>query len=298
MSGKPFYLLTLLRPANIITAMTDILAGIAISGVLVYNTNSNHFIFDLLLLLFSTIGLYGGGIVFNDIFDLESDTINRPERILPRGLVSKNEAILLGCLMLLMGVGLAFIVSVLSGVIAFIISLLALSYDKISKHYPIVGPLNMGLCRGGNLLLGMSISNDAVFNYWYIGIIPILFIAAITLTAKKEASGNNQAAILVALLLDAIVVILFVYIGNLLGFRFWILLPFLLFWYGINFFAKYKAFIYNQPAAIQKAVKTGVLSLIPLNASYVAGSAGLFYALFVLALLPLSILLSKKFAVT
>ena len=194
MSGKPFYLLTLLRPANIITAMTDILAGIAISGVLVYNTNSNHFIFDLLLLLFSTIGLYGGGIVFNDIFDLESDTINRPERILPRGLVSKNEAILLGCLMLLMGVGLAFIVSVLSGVIAFIISLLALSYDKISKHYPIVGPLNMGLCRGGNLLLGMSISNDAVFNYWYIGIIPILFIAAITLTAKKEASGNNPVS--------------------------------------------------------------------------------------------------------
>ncbi|CAD0001350.1 UbiA-like protein EboC [Flavobacterium chungangense] len=298
MSGKPFYLLTLLRPANIITAITDILAGIAISGVLVFNTNSSHFMLDLLLLLFSTIGLYGGGIVFNDIFDLESDTINRPERILPRGLVSKNEAILLGCLMLLMGVGLAFIVSVLSGILAFIISLLALSYDKISKHYPIVGPLNMGLCRGGNLLLGMSISNDAVFNYWYIGIIPILFIAAITLTAKKEASGNNKAAILVALLLDAIVVVLFVYVGHLLGFRFWILLPFLLFWYGINFFAKYKAFIYNQPATIQKAVKTGVLSLIPLNASYVAGSAGLFYALFVLALLPLSILLSKKFAVT
>lgn len=298
MSGKPFYLLTLLRPANIITAMTDILAGIAISGVLVFNTNSSHFIPDLLLLLFSTIGLYGGGIVFNDIFDLESDTINRPERILPQGLVSKNEALLLGCLMLLMGVGLAFIVSVLSGILAFIISLLALSYDKISKHYPIVGPLNMGLCRGVNLLLGMSISNDAVFNYWYIGIIPILFIAAITLTAKKEAFGNNKAAILVALLLDAIVVILFVYIGHLLGFRFWILLPFLLFWYGINFFAKYKAFIYNQPATIQKAVKTGVLSLIPLNASYVAGSAGLLYALFVLALLPLSILLSKKFAVT
>lgn len=298
MSGKPFYLLTLMRPANIITAMTDILAGIAISGVLAFNTNSGHFILDLLLLLLSTIGLYGGGIVFNDIFDLKADAINRPERILPKGLVSKNEAILLGCILLLMGVGLAFIVSVLSGVLAFIISLLALSYDKISKHYPVVGPLNMGLCRGGNLLLGMSISNDAVFNYWYIGIIPILFIAAITLTAKKEASGNNKSAILVALVLDAIVVLLFLYMGYLLSFKFWILLPFLLFWYGINFFAKYKAFTYNQPSFIQKAVKTGVLSLIPLNASYVAGSAGLFYALLVLALLPLSILLSKKFAVT
>lgn len=298
MSKKIFYLLTLLRPANIITAVSDIIAGVAISGVLVFSSASNYFILDLVLLILSTIGLYGGGIVFNDIFDLEADTLNRPERILPRGLVSKNEALLLGCIMLLMGIGTAFVVSVLSGILALIISVLALSYDKISKHYAVVGPLNMGLCRGGNLLLGMSIIKDAVANYWYIGIIPIIFIAAITLTAKKEAFGNNKSAILVALILDAIVVALFFYIGYIIGFRFWVLLPFLLFWYGINFFAKYKAFIYNQPLYIQKAVKTGVLSLIPLNASYVAGSAGLFYALPVLALLPLSILLAKKFAVT
>ncbi len=298
MPPKLFYLLTLLRPANVVTAVSDIIAGVAVSGILIFNNSSADFILDLVLLILSTIGLYGGGIVFNDIFDLESDTLNRPERILPRGLVSKNEALLLGCMMLLMGVGTAFVVSLLSGILALIIGLLALSYDKISKHYPVVGPINMGLCRGGNLLLGMSISNDAVSNYWYIGIIPIIFIAAITLTAKKEAFGNNKSAILVALLLDAIVVALFLYIGYLIGFRFWVLLPFLLFWYGINFFAKYKAFIYNQPLYIQKAVKTGVLSLIPLNASYVAGTAGLFYALPVLALLPLSILLSKKFAVT
>ncbi|TRX36511.1 polyprenyltransferase [Flavobacterium sp. ZT3R18] len=298
MPPKLFYLLTLLRPANVVTAVSDIIAGVALSGILIFNNLSTDFILDLVLLILSTIGLYGGGIVFNDIFDLESDTLNRPERILPRGLVSKKEALLLGCMMLLMGVGTAFVVSLLSGILALIISLLALSYDKISKHYPVVGPINMGLCRGGNLLLGMSISNDAVSNYWYIGIIPIIFIAAITLTAKKEAFGNNKSAILVALVLDAIVVALFFYIGDLIGFRFWVLLPFMLFWYGINFFAKYKAFIYNQPLYIQKAVKTGVLSLIPLNASYVAGSAGLFYALPVLALLPLSILLSKKFAVT
>lgn len=298
MPGKLFYLVTLVRPANIVTAVTDILAGIAISGLLILNTNNGSEIQNMLLLILSTIGLYGGGIVFNDIFDLKADTINRPERVLPRGLVSKNEAILLGCFMLLAGIGFAFAVSVFSGILAAVIGLLALTYDKISKHYPVAGPLNMGLCRGGNLLLGMSISNDAVFTYWYIGIIPILFIAAITLTAKKEAAGNNKPAILTALLLDAIVVVLFIFIGYQLGFRFWLLLPFLLFWYGINFFAKYKAFIYNQPVTIQKAVKTGVLSLIPLNASYVAGSAGLVYALFVLALLPLSILLSKKFAVT
>ena len=66
-------------------------------------------------------------------------------------------------------------------------------------------------------------------------LLPILFIAAITLTAKKEASGNNKSAILTALLLDAIVVVLFIFIGYKLEFRFWQLLPFLLFWYGPRF---------------------------------------------------------------
>jgi 4-hydroxybenzoate polyprenyltransferase len=42
----------------------------------------------------------------------------------------------------------------------------------------------------------------------------------------------------------------------------------------------------------------GVLSLIPLNASYVAGFSNWKYGLAVLCLLPVSILLAKKFSVT
>ena len=79
--------LQLTRPANIITAIADILAGVAIATF--------SFSIDeidptkVILLCISTIGLYGGGIVFNDIFDLELDTkvlhqllkYNSPENI-------------------------------------------------------------------------------------------------------------------------------------------------------------------------------------------------------------------------
>lgn len=297
MTRKLYHLITLLRPANIITAISDIIAGVAITFTL-FNHSSNFFILNFLLLVFSTIGLYGGGIVFNDVFDLKSDMQNRPERILPRGLISKKHAMILGCVMLFLGVIAASLVSVFSGFLAFLIGLLALSYNKITKHNSLFGPINMGLCRGANLLLGMSIINEVVFYYWYFGIIPIVFIAAITLTGKKEICGNNKTAIFIALILDLLVFFLFVIFGYIVGFKLLYLFPFLLFWYAINFYVKYKALIYNEPIYIQKAVKIGVLSLIPLNACYVAGSLGLIYALLVFTLLPVSFFLAKTFSVT
>ena len=246
----------------------------------------------------STKGLYAGGIIFNDIFDLKADIISRPERILPRGLVSVTEATFLGVALLAGGIIAAAIVSPVSGLFAAAIALLALSYDKVSKHYPVIGPLNMGLCRGFNLLLGMSICNGFAVQHWYIGIIPIVFIAAVTLTAKKEATGKNTGAISVAMVLDFSVVVLFIIMGMFNRINVLVTLPFLLIWYGMNFYAKYRAIRQNEPLFIQKAVKTGVLSLIILDACYVAGYAGWLYALPVIILLPVSILLAKKFAVT
>ena len=61
-----------MRPANIVTAHADILAGYAAAGA----TNGVH----LVLLLAATTGLYGGGVVFNDVFDAKLDAMERPER--------------------------------------------------------------------------------------------------------------------------------------------------------------------------------------------------------------------------
>ncbi|WP_316839856.1 UbiA-like protein EboC [Pedobacter gandavensis] len=297
-SGKWTHYLTLMRPANVMTALSDILGGIAISGFFSPADWSSSSLTHITLLLLSTIGLYGGGIVFNDVFDLEEDIESRPERILPSGKVAYNEAVQLGVGLFVIGIGAAVTVSLLSGVIALGIAVLALCYNKFGKHHPFFGPLNMGICRGGNLLLGMSILPDHLFQNGYIVLVPIIFIAAITLTAQKEVSGNNKSAILLAMFLDILVVAMFFAISRLSGLNLWVAAPFLILWYGLNFLAKLKAYQTNRPDWIKKAVKTGVLSLILLNACYIAGFANWFYALPVLFLLPISVLLAKRFAVT
>jgi 4-hydroxybenzoate polyprenyltransferase len=293
---KLFYYLALTRPANVITAVSDIAAGVAIANAFLMEAFPwASFVF----LILATSGLYAGGIVFNDVFDAELDKIERPERIIPSGNLTRNQAVFFGITLFVFAIFFATLVSIQSGVIAALIALFAVIYDKFAKNYLVGGPLTMGLCRGLNLALGMSILADRQLpEMWMMVFIPIVFVAAITLTSQGEVLGNNKLSITFALVLDILVAAVILTLGFKGVMNLWMVLPFVLLWIGINFSAKLKAIRLNEPKNIMNAVKMGVLSLIPLNASYVAGFSNWKYGLAVLCLLPVSILLAKKFSVT
>ena len=287
----------LIRPANIVTAISDILAGSAIAGY--FNELHTPSISKLILLLLSTSCLYAGGIVFNDIFDLNIDRSERPERPLPNGEISLKNAQIFGITLFISGILFSFLVQFQSGIIAILTSLMALIYDRYTKDYLIVGSLNMGFCRGLNLILGMSILPGIIYsNLIWICIIPIIFIAAITITSKGEVLGKNKSAIFLALILDLFVTGILLGIAILGWIDIWMAGPFILFWIGMNVKAKLKAIVKNNPEFIKIAVKMGVLSLIPLNASFVAGFGHWILGLYTLLLLPISIELAKRFSVT
>lgn len=290
------YFVSFVRPANVVTAIADIIAGAAIGGAL---SGGHTQAGSLALLVLSTIGLYGGGIVFNDIFDLDIDRIERPERLLPSGKLSLKTALIFGFTLLAIGILAAAGVSSTSGIIATAVALLALSYDRYSKHIQVLGPLNMGLCRAGNLLLGVSIVPEAVMDYGWLGIIPVLFISAVTLTSQKEAEGNNQRSIAIALALDVTILTILLVLSRFTPFHLILSMPFMAIWFFMNATAKYKAIQNNSPELIKRAVRMGVLSLIPLDAALATGFSGSFWVgCSVLLLFPLSIALAKRFAVT
>ena len=152
-----------MRPANMVTAVADIIAGVAIVGFLTPQVWTSDLFFDIILLLVSTAGLYSGGIVYNDVFDYDQDKINRPERVLPSGRLTLGQAKLLGGQLFAIGVVAAFLVSIRCGFIAVGIVLLALLYDKFGKHHTILGPINMGLWLLTITSGGMTFVSAAVF---------------------------------------------------------------------------------------------------------------------------------------
>jgi 4-hydroxybenzoate polyprenyltransferase len=296
--------LQMMRPANIVTAWADILVGVSVSGyipvtVALHDTQASFI--SLFYLLIATTGLYGGGVVFNDVFDAELDAIERPERPIPSGRATVRFGIALGSGLLILGIVAALQVSYLSGAIALSIAILALFYDAIGKHHPIVGPLSMGCCRGGNWLLGVSIIAPMVLERGAIALIPILYIAAITAISRGEVHGGDRLIGIFAVGLLGLVSLGLVTLGYIdpqAHYKLLFMLPFGLLW-GYWVFPAFIQATRNPDAdLIRNAVRTGIIALIALDSAIVAGFSHWGYGLLVLALMPLSQLLAKQFSVT
>ncbi len=262
-----------------------------------YFLETDREILPVFLLCISTIGLYGGGIVFNDVFDADLDKVERPERAIPSGAISKKEATLLGIILLSIGCLAAFAFSVRSGIIAFLILVFALVYNKYGKHHAFFGPLNMGICRGMNLLLGVSIVSISLQSFYFLGLIPLIYIFSITMISQGEVHGSNRNKLYTGAFLYLIVIGAILYSAFLRQNIFYAAL-FLILFAGMIFRPLFTAIKEPVGKNIGKAVKAGVISLILMDAAWASAYGQIFFAMLIAILLPLSLWLAKRFAVT
>jgi hypothetical protein len=282
-----------MRPANVVTAITDILAGYAIAfhKFPVFDDN-------IWPLIMATIGLYGGGVVLNDAFDAKLDAIERPERPIPSGKVSVSKAMLLGFSLLLFGCSAAWFSNSMSGLIASFITVLVIVYDTYGKRHSFVGPLNMGLCRGGNLLLGMSANPETLTSWSYLAIISIVYIAAVTMVSRGEVYGGNSKPLYAAFFLYLFVVLAQMFVAYISAQQFFVSVMLLFVFAAFIFAPLVKAIKYPFAPNIRKAVKTGILSLMLMDAAWCISFGNMPLALICILLIPVSFLFSKFFAVT
>ncbi len=292
--------LQLARPANIITAWADILLGFAASGAVVAFSLGHIDIENwsaLFWLLLATTGLYGGGVVMNDVFDADLDAVERPERPIPSGKVTLKGATVWGISLLFLGIVAAAQVSAWSGVLAGLTGFFAVLYDAFGKHHKFLGPLNMGLCRGLNVLLGTSVATLMPQHFWLF-FVPIIYISAITTISRGEVSGSNHRELKIGLVLYGLVFAILLWLNYLNGGEWLTQTAFLILFAWIILRPLIKAIRHPLPKNIGKAVKMGVIALIILDASLAVPFAGFWYSLIMLMLLPVSFLLARYFAVT
>jgi 4-hydroxybenzoate polyprenyltransferase len=115
----------------------------------------------LALLALASCFAYWGGMVLNDLFDLERDRVLHPGRPLPSGRVSPVTAATLGAALLLAHVGCAALAGMVAGGHAVrgalggtVLAACILAYDGGLKSQRLAGALMMGSCRFVNALLG------------------------------------------------------------------------------------------------------------------------------------------------
>lgn len=292
--------LRLMRPANLPTAAADILAGVAIAGGYPGHYPSAYDLLDyglpvFLLCLVSAL-LYAGGVVLNDVFDASLDAVERPERPIPSGLVSREHAAIFGGALLLAGCLLAFWMGTDLGLVALLLTGGILLYDSLAKRHDLFGPLVMGSCRAMNLWLGISlVPLVAPWRYLWV---PLLYIFAVTAVSRGEVHGSHRpyrilAAFLYALVIFGTAGLIYWETGRWLWPSTFLLLLALLVYRPLV-----RAIRDGKPDSIRAAVKGGVLGIVALDATWAAGYGPWWLPLLVVLLFPLAAVLARRFAVT
>jgi 4-hydroxybenzoate polyprenyltransferase len=244
-------------------------------------------------------------VVLNDYFDEAVDAVERPERPLPSGRVSRSATRRLAVGLFVMGALAAASVDFeredgsppLSLGLALGIALSAGVYDAIGKRTAF-GPFNMGLCRFLNLLLGVSAVPVLLPNRLSLALLLMVHITGVTLLSRGEVFGGQRGTALVMLgaLGTVAVSMAALDVGGFLPDRAY--LYFLAAFILIVALPTVRAYTEPSPRHVGLAVKWGVLGLVLLDASFAAAYAGPWGGLAVAALLVPSMLIARLFAVT
>lgn len=306
MSSRVLAYLRLLRLPTVFTALADIFLGFLLTHQALVSDDGPNPLPKFLLLCAASAGLYLSGMVFNDYFDRLIDAKERPNRPIPSGAISPTAAFRLGLGLMIAGIVSATFAGIPSLLIAALLCLLVVGYDGGLKKTPL-GPLVMGSCRAGNVLLGASAvpSFAAVFQLPSLPIALGLgtYIVGVTLFARQEATVSRRGALLgAATVINLGVVALAMFVNKAemvvrehrlpsLG-----ILAMILFTLDRRLAV---AITQPTPSAVQLAIKVLLLSLVMLDATLIYAFNGqVELAMLTVALLIPAIGLSRMIAMT
>ncbi|SVC75767.1 uncharacterized protein METZ01_LOCUS328621, partial [marine metagenome] len=170
------------RPGNAILTSIAVIAGAFIAkgpeDILNFQT-------EIAICCVSAMMLVGGGNALNDYNDRESDKKNHPERPIPSGKISAENALTFA--QILLGLGLVILIFTLDNKMPFVIALLGvitlIAYENGLKAAGIAGNIAVGLMSGAVFLYAGMAVNDPGPTIWMFG---LAILATITREIVKD----------------------------------------------------------------------------------------------------------------
>ena len=151
----------LIRPPALFTAAADSLTGWVWAGAALVSPDLFGAWYAPVLLILISGSIYAAGMCTNDLFDLEEDRRDRPQRPLPSGRVKVTSAWALALTLQMSALGVALIMSwalyqrLITPLFWFVLVTMVATYlyNGVLKN-TFVAPLIMGVCRWGNFWIG------------------------------------------------------------------------------------------------------------------------------------------------
>ncbi|MHA1468468.1 MAG: geranylgeranylglycerol-phosphate geranylgeranyltransferase [Promethearchaeota archaeon] len=176
--------LIIMRPINCIMGTLTVIIGIL-------NTRTgipiNILLINLVLGILTYYFIAGSGMIINDIYDIEIDKINRPNRPIPSGAVSLKQAKILFILTFGIGVMISIIhylifdLSGLNIILAVFFGLIGWLYAAWGKKQGFIGNIIVGISFSIGLIYGAVLNSLTIPPYIY-----YFFLTAFFLLLSRE----------------------------------------------------------------------------------------------------------------
>tara|TARA_B100000029_G_scaffold235347_2_gene232496 strand:+ start:19290 stop:20141 length:852 start_codon:yes stop_codon:yes gene_type:complete len=161
-------LLSLIRPINSFMIGLAVIVGIAIGSP------------DMLFSRLSVYGFLTGfsissySMIINDVYDIEIDKVNQPERPLAKQIISINSALSLSLILLLIGLTCSLFISNYNLIITVIFSFLSWFYNIWGKKQGLIGNSIVASSMSIPFIFGGIITGNISLLVWSISLIAFL----------------------------------------------------------------------------------------------------------------------------
>ena len=292
----------LLRLPNLLTVPGDPIAGFFLAAMAATSWPTRP-VLRVGIAAGVSLLLYAAGLLWNDYFDLAEDLRDRPNRPLPSGCVRPHTVAVVATVLLLIALAAARVAGKPASYVALALAASIIAYDAGGKRIPVVGPLLMGLCRGGSVLLGAAaLGVEAFANpLVYVGVASVTvymaFVAAIAARETRSGPLGRRVTLPAASLAFLFTLSISVLIGWPGHLGAWLACAFAVaavLWAagaGLTLAGR------PEPALIQKTIGRFIQGLFPIQAAWIAlgPDPGVWIALAVLAAWPVCALASRRF---
>ncbi len=150
---------------------------------------------EMVLGFLSVFFISAAALILNDYFDIESDKINAPERPLPAGLVSKQDVILLSCLVTALGFFSGYGIGFTALLVVILVWAVGFLYNWRFKKAGLFGNLMVSFSVGMTFIFGgIAVGQPFEKAVWSFGMMVFLINLGEEIAADAmDVAGDKQA---------------------------------------------------------------------------------------------------------
>jgi geranylgeranylglycerol-phosphate geranylgeranyltransferase len=179
----------IIRPINFLITFVSVIVAAIISSPDKFSG------LNVFLAAIAASLVMASGNIINDIYDIEIDKINRPDRPLPSGKISNKKALALYFIFLLLSLIFSWFINLPAFLIVAMTNLILYLYSTFFKRIPLVGNITVAFLTGLVFIFGGVVVDNPIA-----AIVPAVFAFLINLIREivkdmEDVEGDNKAGV-------------------------------------------------------------------------------------------------------